>query len=1003
MSVLYYPHTEQWEGPSFGDDVSLAGGYSILSASGTGSVVLPADRYEVWVSRGLEYAVHTEVVTIHSGGITSVNASLQRVVDTSGYLCADHHLHGANSDSSVTYDDRAVEAAGEGLELILNTDHDFITDMSPNISGTGMTPFVNAFPGDEVSTYIWGHFNGYPLTVYPGMPGNGAIDALTTTPSEIFEWIHNDPKSGIVQVNHPRAGWVGYFDLTNFNPQTATSNHPGYSDAFDVVEVSTGKWLVGGPLALNDWYRLLNRGKRVTGTADTDSHYVFPQPIGTPRNYTYVGTDTPSACAESAFRNAVLAGRVTFTNGPFVELWLDDQPMGSLVADLDGSVNVRVKVQAPDWMTVDTLNLVMNGAVAQTVTIPSSSNTLRLDQNYTLTVHTDSWIAAEVLGGNCDVVAGACVVPGCPGRMDPVVPASSGYPVCPYAHTNPVFVDFDNDGVFDGPGNGGLFVEPISAVRPVDAQYAYPRLHEVVTVEGRATVDSYIFEPNAKTVFLQDNSQDLPNLLSGGILFYQFPLGTPVIFQGDLVRVTGILTNANGLPRLRSGAFTVLQSNGPVPNPLEITLSQLSGTAAEAYEGMLVRVNNITDMTGTWPASGIGADLTITDATGSMTLRVDPDTNLDGSTAPIPSFDVLALVSQDDPTSPYSEGFHLLPRQRLDIVEAGSPLAFLHFPAADAITSCSAVIRWYTNHPGSSTVYYGLTVYYDHSATGPSGVAAHAVPLADLSPGTTYHFQVETDSLRFNDRTFTTAAGTVPAILSGPTVAVLSDSAVQITWTTDIPSSSLVRYGLSAAYGSTATGPSNVTAHYANLTGLQPGATYHFQVESSSGACGGGTVMSADGFFNTPPSPSSPPEVSAAGSIEPLRLNKAGTGLEVRFEYRGPGYAYHLYGAPSEAAMDAGTWSVKACDLRNNVQGTWATDGFSWAAWTLSDAALLPDMHYVVVAEAAGAEGSCGRKSDASYRVHDSDRSAPTSIGCGGWSVAADSSAPDGEIRTAKR
>jgi hypothetical protein len=72
---------------------------------------------------------------------------------------------------------------------------------------------------------------------------------------------------------------------------------------------------------------------------------------------------------------------------------------------------------------------------------------------------------------------------------------------------------------------------------------------------------------------------------------------------------------------------------------------------------------------------------------------------------------------------------------------------------------------------------------------------------------------------------------------------------VTITWTTDTPATSQVKYGTSTAYGSSTTLDSTlVTSHSQSITGLQSGTLYNYQVISSNGA---GTTTSANYTFNT--------------------------------------------------------------------------------------------------------------------------------------------------------
>jgi len=74
-----------------------------------------------------------------------------------------------------------------------------------------------------------------------------------------------------------------------------------------------------------------------------------------------------------------------------------------------------------------------------------------------------------------------------------------------------------------------------------------------------------------------------------------------------------------------------------------------------------------------WPDSGQNANIAITDDAGTDTviMRIDKDTDIDGSPEPTGDFDVTGVCAQYDPTSPYDSGYQIMPRWRADIVETG--------------------------------------------------------------------------------------------------------------------------------------------------------------------------------------------------------------------------------------------------------------------------------------------------------------------------------------------
>lgn len=1001
ISVLFGGVNPDREGPELGDTHTLIGGYAILSPSGSGSTTVPPGDYDVWVSRGVEYDIHRETVTVPAGGSATVNATLQRVVNSTGYLSADLHVHALNSaDSGIPYEDRARQAAAEGLEVIGATDHDFNTDMSGAITATGLGAWVSSIAGNEITTNEWGHFNGFPLTVDPGAPRGGAIVHEGKTPAEIFGEIRADVKDPVVQINHPRAGGLGYFDLLALNPITGESAESDYSSDFDALEVFNGKRLAQVATSRNDWYRLLNRGQRVNGVGNTDTHQIFSQEIGYPRNFVQLGTDDPAALDEQGFADAVRDGRSFFTNGPFVELFVEGQPMGSLVTDTDESASVRVVIQAPAWVTIDALDIVVNGRIARSEIVPATGTVLRLDQTFSVPLARDSWIAVEVRGGSCATnSSNQCIVTDCPGRLDPIVPPLYGTdPVCPYAHTNPVWVDVDGDGTFTAPGNRGLFVEPIADVRGVDGAGNNQRLDEIVTVRGVATAPSYVFSHRSNTVYFQDESFNTTTKRSGGITTFQSSLIDPVIEIGDLIEVTGTIDQFNGLTELTSVAIDVLARERPVPTPRLTTIAELRNAQNdEQFEGMIVRVEDVSIVSGTWPPAGQDASITVTDPSTSqtITLRVDQDTNIDGTTQPTSPFDLVAVVGQFKFSSPYLGFYQLLPRQRIDIIESTDPLRILHGPASFPVTSCSATIGWYTTKAGDSVVEYGTSPAYGQTASDAAAVLAHQIELTSLLPDTTYHYRVITDGVASADRTFTTGVSASPSIVEGPVAARIDSRTVQVRWVTDAPSTTVVDYGVTPAYGLSASTPGTTTHHSVTLTDLEPGREYHFRVTSATSACGGGIVSSADSTFAAPlcenfcaDEPGNVPEVSGRFADVPFTIAKQGADAVLRFEYLGSDTSYEVYASSDAGATQDGAYDAKLCDLAVNALGVFATDDATFVTFTLP-LADLPLGLLQVVAVRGATEGPYGFDAQGVERAGDTDKTTPDDRGCGGGAVCA--------------
>ncbi|HKB17185.1 MAG TPA: fibronectin type III domain-containing protein, partial [Planctomycetota bacterium] len=90
---------------------------------------------------------------------------------------------------------------------------------------------------------------------------------------------------------------------------------------------------------------------------------------------------------------------------------------------------------------------------------------------------------------------------------------------------------------------------------------------------------------------------------------------------------------------------------------------------------------------------------------------------------------------------------------------------------------------------------------------------------------------------------------TDPPVLSPAQVTSVAGTSATIVWTSDEPSTSIVRYGPTATYGATASAGGFVTSHSVTLAGLAQGSLYHYRVESADGA--GNTTLGVDGTFQT--------------------------------------------------------------------------------------------------------------------------------------------------------
>ena len=155
--------------------------------------------------------------------------------------------------------------------------------------------------------------------------------------------------------------------------------------------------------------------------------------------------------------------------------------------------------------------------------------------------------------------------------------------------------------------------------------------------------------------------------------------------------------------------------------------------------------------------------------------------------------------------------------------------------------SNAATITWNTDKNANSFVEYGLDTAYGYSQGQYDSATSHSVTLAGLLSQATYHFRVRSTDSDSNeavsqDYTFTTesAADITPPVISSVQATNITLTAADITWTTNEDADNIVVYGnatstLSYVAGSNA---SSTASHIVSLSGLSPGATYYYQVQS---------------------------------------------------------------------------------------------------------------------------------------------------------------------------
>lgn len=447
---LRFGEHEAPESSRSADWVPLAG------ADEPATISVPAGRHRVYAVRGPEHGITaTELEAVGGETATLALRAPDRVLETPGWIAADLHVHAAPSDdSALPVRDQALAFYAAAAEVIVATDHDHVTDYQPVLEELGLVGRLASVVGVEVTSNVSsdaaphtiGHSNAFPLRYRPRAYRKGAPVHEGARLRDLVARVRAEPSSPLLQLNHPRADGQlkdnAYFTHLRTGepfdptlPLDATPNRSlverdpetGLRDLdFDAMELLNGPSLDRYRSVRADWFSLLRQGEFRTATANSDSHR-RSEIAAFPRSYVALEDDDPAHFDEAEFVTAVRRGRVWGTTGPLLSADLEGVGIGGTYRGSEGLV--RVRVDAAPWVPVGELRVYRDGELVYASPIGRGETAV-----VPLQFERDGFVTVEVEGpAEGDYAA---VLPG----------------FAPFAFTNPIFVDADDDGVWTAPG-----------------------------------------------------------------------------------------------------------------------------------------------------------------------------------------------------------------------------------------------------------------------------------------------------------------------------------------------------------------------------------------------------------------------------------------------------------------------------------------------------------------------------------------------------------------------
>jgi phosphatidylserine/phosphatidylglycerophosphate/cardiolipin synthase-like enzyme len=273
---------------------------------------------------------------------------------------------------------------------------------------------------------------------------------------------------------------------------------------------------------------------------------------------------------------------------------------------------------------------------------------------------------------------------------------------------------------------------PISVVKRKEANGSHTLLGKWAVVRGIVTVGNEFGGPT----YLQD--------ATGGMALFDSSVSNNVN-RGDDVVLLGLVAPFNDLFEFAPSVLLEKLGEGLGTDTTVMTIAQaLAQGVPEPQEGRLIRINNITSVTTTagapatsWATSASGTNYNITDATGTLQVRIVSRTNIANTPSPTSAFDMIGVLGQ------FTSSYQLIPRMVDDIiVEGAGPRIVTTAPYESEITSTGMKISWVTDAPGTSIVKYGPTTAYGLEVTENTPKTQHSVTLTGLLPALVYHVQI---------------------------------------------------------------------------------------------------------------------------------------------------------------------------------------------------------------------------------------------------------------------
>jgi len=421
-----------------------AGRAATLWAMGSGAHPVVPGSYTYTATRGYEHAPVSGTLMVPEDGSVALSIELAAVVDTTGWVSIDTHVHSWDSpDSRVDPADVLRHAAAHGLDLVLHTEHENVVDRSGLPVEIGVDGWIDSIGGEEVTAVIPEHLTMFPVQP-DDTPRGGPVDWFGNDLETIFADMRARSGGGVNLLNHPSylsvIGWDRLLAEPTLSDPTLLGLAPDaavWSWDFDGMEVMNGHSnpFDRGSGRWNDWQSMLNAGHPLVAVGCSDDH--GGTKVGFPRTYVPASTDVPRDVDTAEVVAGFHEGRAIASTGAFARVSVDGVAgIGDLYTPEGDTIELALRIEALPEIDVTHAVVFWNCDTVAQLSATDPGGIEKLDTVVQIDATEDGHLTIAAFGAE---------------RYPAGLPQFNPTHV-PRVLTSPVFIDGTGDGEFTAPG-----------------------------------------------------------------------------------------------------------------------------------------------------------------------------------------------------------------------------------------------------------------------------------------------------------------------------------------------------------------------------------------------------------------------------------------------------------------------------------------------------------------------------------------------------------------------